>query len=163
VRLTPISRDNAKAFVREHHRHNDAPVGWKFGASLADDDGVTLGVVIVGRPVNRVLDDGLSLEATRVCTTGAKNANSMLYGAAIRAAEALGYDRLYTYTLQSESGASLKAVGFVIDAIIPARETWDTPARRRNQETRPTEPKYRWIKRLRPRSAKTPVDLEEAA
>lgn len=84
----------------------------KFCVALADDSGETHGVAIVGRPVARGLDDGWTLEVTRTCTDGTKNANSMLYGAAWRAARALGYRRLVTYTLVEESGTSLRAAGW---------------------------------------------------
>ena len=71
-----------------------------------------MGVVIVGRPVSRYLDDGWTLEVNRLCTNGSRNACSMLYGAAWRAARAMGYKRLITYILESESGASLRAAGW---------------------------------------------------
>jgi hypothetical protein len=75
--------------------------------------GGVVGVATAGRPVARLLDDGETLEVSRVCVLeGNKNANSMLYGAIRRAATALGYRRLVTYTLPDESGSSLRAVGF---------------------------------------------------
>ena len=86
-------------------------------------DGVVVGVVIVGRPVSRHLDDGHTVEVTRLATDGSRNACSMLYGAAIRAARAMGYGRIVTYTLASECGASLRAVGFLPVAKVRA-ETW---------------------------------------
>jgi len=83
-----------------------------FAISVADDDAV-VGVAIVGRPVSRILDDGLTAEVTRLCALeGSKNACSMLYAACWRAARAMGYCRLVTYTLQSEQGASLRAAGY---------------------------------------------------
>lgn len=111
MNLVPITLRAAKAFVDEHHRHNSSPRGWKFGVGL-EIDGQLIGVGIAGRPVARMLDDGTTLEITRVCTLGAKNANSMIYGALIRAGKALGYQRFVTYTLPEESGSSLAAVGF---------------------------------------------------
>lgn len=88
-------------------------------------------MAIAGRPVSRWLDDGSTLEALRVCTVGERNVCSFLYGAVWRATRALGYQRLVTYNLRSESGASLKAAGFRIVAEIPARE-WDRPSRPRD-------------------------------
>ena len=67
---------------------------------------------MVGRPVARMLNDGATLEVNRLCTDGTPNACSMLYGAAWRAAKALGYRRLITYTLPEEGGASLRASGW---------------------------------------------------
>jgi hypothetical protein len=107
----PIELGEANAFVRRHHRHHGRVVGHKFsiGASL---DGNIVGVVIVGRPTARMRDDGLTLEVTRLCTDGTKNACSFLYGAAARATFALGYKRIGTYILASEAGTSLRAAGW---------------------------------------------------
>lgn len=111
LELCPVSFAEAKAFVLAKHRHHKPPVGWKFGVGVAKE-GELVGVAMAGRPVARKLDDGFTLEVNRTCTTGEKNANSMLYGAIRRAAKALGYRELVTYTLLSESGASLKAAGW---------------------------------------------------
>jgi len=70
---------------------------------------------MVGRPIGRYLDDGLTLEVNRCCTDGTYNACSMLYGAACRAAKALGYKRIFTYTRESEPGTSLKASNWICD------------------------------------------------
>lgn len=109
--LMPISYADACMFVAQHHRHHAAPQGHKFSIAVTDGTDVR-GVVMVGRPVARHQDDGLTLEVTRCCTDGAANACSMLYGAAWRATRALGYQRLITYTLASEQGASLRASGW---------------------------------------------------
>lgn len=95
--LQPITYAEACEFIRVHHRHHLPPQGWKFGIAVNDGDQV-VGVVTVGRPVSRALDDGWTLEVTRCCTDGTRNAPSMLYGAARHAAKALGYKRLITYT-----------------------------------------------------------------
>lgn len=71
-----------------------------------------MGVVTVGRPIARRLQDGYTAEVTRLCTTGEKNVASMLYAAAWRAARSMGYRRLITYTLASETGVSVKAAGW---------------------------------------------------
>jgi hypothetical protein len=95
LELQPIDFDEACKFVAEHHRHHLPPQGWKFGIAVNDGEKV-VGVITVGRPVARMLDDGWTLEVTRCCTDGTRNAPSMLYGAASRAAFALGYKRLIT-------------------------------------------------------------------
>lgn len=107
----PIELSEANAFVARYHRHHGPVVGHKFsiGAAL---DGKIVGVVIVGRPVARMRDDGETLEVTRLCTDGTKNACSFLYGVAARAAFALGYCRIGTYILASEPGTSLVAAGW---------------------------------------------------
>ena len=111
LELQPITYQEACDFIDRHHRHHLPPQGWKFG--IAVNNGIKIvGVITIGRPVARHLDNGWTLEVTRSCTDGTKNANSILYGAARRATFALGYKRLITYTLKSESGTSLKAAGW---------------------------------------------------
>jgi hypothetical protein len=131
LRLVPVSFREASAFVAALHRHHRPPVGMKFAIGAADGD-VLVGVAMVGRPVARRFDDGLTLEVNRTCTDGTQNANSMLYGAAWRAAKALGYQRLITYTQAGESGTSLSAAGWRVVAERAARSGWDTPSRRRD-------------------------------
>jgi hypothetical protein len=153
--LRPVSLEEARRFVGIHHRHNLPPVSWKFGVGV-EAGGELVGVAVAGRPVARGLDDGKTLEVTRTCTVGTANANSMLYGAIARAAKALGYRSLYTYTLAEEPGSSLRAAGWTADATLPPRDRWGTPSsdRYRSQtdlfgnERRPPGPKVRWVKRL---------------
>jgi hypothetical protein len=127
LELQPIAFDEACAFIRRHHRHHLPPQGHKFSIAV-NDGGKIVGVITVGRPVARLLDDGWTVEVTRCCTDGTKNAASMLYAAAWRAARALGYRRLITYTLAQESGVSLKAAGW--KALYQTRgDTWNRPNR----------------------------------
>lgn len=131
LELVPISLAEAKAFVDAHHRHHAAPLGHKFSIGVAE--GTTLvGVAIVGRPVARHLDDGETLEITRTATDGTDHACSMLDAAAWRAARAMGYRRLVTYTQAGESGASLRGAGFRVLAHRPPRRGWWTPSRPRD-------------------------------
>ena len=108
MEITPISLEEANAFVAKLHRHHKPVPGCKFCVAVSEEERV-VGVAIVGRPVARLLDNGWTLEVNRCCTDGTKNACSMLYGASWRAAKALGYKRLITYTLPEEGGASLRA------------------------------------------------------
>lgn len=141
--LQPITLAEAQAFVRKYHRHNaNPPPGWKFGIGLTDGDHV-VGIVMVGRPVSRHLDDGLTLEVNRCCIDGyQRNAASKLYAAAWRAARALGYRRLVTYTLKTESGASLRGAGWRV-----VHETrgasWSCPSRPR-VDTHKIADRYLW-------------------
>lgn len=107
----PINFADAAEFVRLHHRHHTPPQGHKFSIAAMSGDEL-VGVVIVGRPVSRHRDDGLTLEVTRLCTNGHQNACSFLYGAAARATFALGYRKIGTYILESEPGTSLVAAGW---------------------------------------------------
>ena len=124
MQIRPITFRAACAFVKELHRHNKPPRGHKFSIALHDDAGRLVGVAMAGRPVARHLDDGLTLEISRTCTDGARNANSMLYGACRRAAFAMGYRGVITYTQAGESGASLHGAGFVRVRDIKARPSW---------------------------------------
>lgn len=123
LEIVPITFRAACAFVAEHHRHNKPPRGHKFSIGLQFGDRLC-GVAMVGRPVARAFDDGRTAEVNRTCTTGERNANSMLYGAAWRAAKAMGYRRLITYTQAEESGASLRAAGWVRVRDIEPRGSW---------------------------------------
>lgn len=113
LQLVPVTFRAANAFVAEKHRHHKPVVGMKFCLRVAENE-ETRGVAIVGRPVARRLDDGFTLEVNRLCTDGAQNACSMLYGAARRTAKAMGYKRIITYTLPEEGGASLRASGWTL-------------------------------------------------
>jgi hypothetical protein len=138
----PIRLEEAKAFVRKVHRHSPNPgAGWLFGIG-ACADGELVGVAIVGRPVSGALDDGVTVEINRVATNGHRNACSFLYGAAWRAARAMGYQRAVTYTLQSEAGGSLRAAGWRITGEVkPRRVGWANRPGRRQQDPLP---KFRW-------------------
>ena len=140
--IVPTNFDEACAFVREHHRHHIAPVGHKFSLAVADDAGIIRGVAIVGRPVSRNLDDGLTLEVSRVATDGCPNACSALYGASRRAAFALGYKRIGTYTLVSEPGTSLVAAGWKCLGE-SGGGSWSCKSRPRVDKF-PTQLKLRW-------------------
>ncbi len=139
----PISLEEANTFVAQHHRHHKPMPGHKFsiGAALGED---IVAVAIVGRPVARSLDDGLTLEVNRLASDGTRNACSFLLGACARAAFALGYKRIGTYTLQSEPGQSLRAAGWSNVREIRGR-SWDCPSRPR-VDTHPLQGKLFWQK-----------------
>ncbi len=132
MRLVPVTISDARAFVAEYHRHNKPPLGGLFAIGLADADEL-IGVAVVGRPVARMLQNGTTAEVTRVCIKepAPKNANSMLYGACWRAWRAMGGERLVTYTLASESGASLRASGWRDVGRLHRTSGWSCPSRER--------------------------------
>lgn len=144
LEIVPISLKEANIFVSNFHRHNKPVIGHKFSMAVSDGEKI-VGVCIVGRPIARYLDDGWTLEVNRTCTNGEKNVNSMLYAAAWRAAQAIGYKRLITYTLPSESGSSLKGAGFKILAEKCGGGTWNRKSRLRIDIT-PNQFKIRWGK-----------------
>lgn len=150
LKVCPLDLDEANALVRSWHRHHTPVVGHKFSlgavSDKTDSNGDTVrhivGAVIVGRPVSRMRDDGRTLEVTRCVTDGTKNACSFLYGAAARACFALGYQRIGTYTLPQEGGASLRGAGW---KLIGERGggSWNRDERPR-VDKHPTQGKLLW-------------------
>jgi hypothetical protein len=142
--VTPIDFAEANAFVTKYHRHHRPMPGCKFCIAVSDNDGKVRGVAMVGRPVARLTDNGWTLEVNRVCTDGARNACSMLYGAAWRAAKALGDKRLITYTLPEEGGSSLRASGWKLLGEAGGG-TWNRPnSSRPRVDTHPMQTKLLW-------------------
>ena len=139
--LVPVSLAEANAFVDALHRHHQPVVGHKFSLGCISDEKL-VGIAIVGRPTARMRQDGKTLELTRLCTDGTKNACSFLYGAAARAAHALGYPRIGTYILKSESGVSLRAAGWKLISETKGG-SWHRENRPRTDK-HPTEPKLLW-------------------
>ena len=129
----PLTLAEANEFVSRHHRHHKPVVGHKFSIGANCQRGI-VGVVIVGRPVSRHRDNGATLEVTRLCTDGTKNACSFLYGAAARAAFALGYTKIGTYISAKEPGTSLVASGWRLIGSTPGK-SWDCNARPRIDKT----------------------------
>lgn len=141
--IRPCHIRAAQEYVGQHHRHNIPPVGGKFAVACYDEERLC-GVAICGRPTARQSDNGLTLEIYRNCTDGTYNACSKLYGACIRIAWDMGYQRVITYTLASEEGASLRAAGFACEGQAGGI-TW-TGARKRDYYISPAEMKTRWAR-----------------
>ena len=120
----------AQVFIHHFHRHSRPPPSWKFGLELWDRYGI-IGVATVGRPVSRHMDDGYTLELTRVALMDRlpKNSASMLIGRCARVAKDQGYTRLISYTLDHEHGTSYKASGFQDEGIQTSNGKW---SRRKN-------------------------------
>jgi hypothetical protein len=138
LRHVRIKLPEANAFVAVHHRHHKPVIGHLFSIGAVIDDQL-VGVAIVGRPVARMRDDGVTAEVTRLCTDGTRNACSFLYGASARAAFALGFQRIGTYILASETGTTLKAAGWR-EIGRTSGGSWSRPSRGRDDK-HPTEPK----------------------
>ena len=145
--LCPITLREANAFVESFHRHSSATQGCKFAIGLASEIGL-VGVAIVGRPVARKLDDGYTAEVTRVCVheDAPKGSCSKLYGACWRAWRAMGGRKLVTYTLQTESGASLRGAGWTIVGEVKGAgaSAWQGPNRSRDWQPIYGQQKLRW-------------------
>lgn len=144
MEIRPVSLKTANTFVDEVHRHHKRVVGCKFCIGLYSGADL-VGVAIVGRPVSRYLDDGTICEITRLATDGTKNACSMLYGASCRIAKEMGYKKIITYILASESGVSLKASNFTCEGKAGGL-MWS--GKRNTGAPYPHEMKTRWVRIL---------------
>lgn len=145
--LIPLTLHEANAFVAVHHRHHRPDRGCRFCLVAAVEGGGLVGVLVVGRPKSRRLQDGFTAEVTRLCVLpglpAARHAASYLLGAAKRAAAHLGYRRLVTYTLAAEGGASLRAAGWKLCATDTGGGSWSRDGRPR-VDTHPLQAKLRW-------------------
>jgi hypothetical protein len=139
--VVPMTLAEANAFIAAHHRHHKPAVGHLFSVGAAESEDV-VGVAVVGRPVSRMLDDGWTAEVTRLATDGSRNACSFLYGACWRAAKAIGYKKIVTYTLPEEGGASIRAAGWTCIGEAGGG-SWSRKTRPR-VDTHPTQVKIRW-------------------
>ena len=133
LKLKPVALREAQRFIAEYHRHNKPPVGCKFAIGAMDGDRLC-GVVVVGRPIARAYDDGYTAEVTRLCTDGTRNACSLLYSAAWRTAKGMGYTKIITYILETESGTSLKASGWHEASGLRGGRNWSCPSRQRKDQ-----------------------------
>jgi len=157
LKICPLTRSEAKAFIARHHRHNRPPSACIFQIGVRSND-VLVGVAMVGRPLARKLCDGVTLEVLRCCTDGTRNACSILYAASARAGRALGYEKIITYTLESEIGTSLRASGWDSEGKGKGGKPEAWGASRQSKRTQtidlfgsvliPPGPKQRWSKRL---------------
>lgn len=143
MKITPITLREANAYVERNHRHSNPVRGQKFSIAVSVGDQVR-GVAIAGRPVNRIMDDGYTIEVLRVCTDGTKNACSKLYAACWRAARAMGYTRIITYTRKAEPGTSVAAAGFEILHETQGR-SWNCESRPR-VEVNDKQDKFCWAR-----------------
>lgn len=157
VQIVPLTPARAQRVVQNIHRHHGpVPGGYAMWALGAVVDGRLCGAAIMGRPTNRNSDDGQTAEVLRIATDGTPNTSSALLGACRRVAVAAGYSKVITYTLQSESGASLRGAGWNRDK--DGIKSWwnhDCPSARRDGRTvtpraHYDEGKVRWSVQIRP-------------
>lgn len=157
IKAVPLDLKDANDFVDKNHRHHSPVHRDKFRVGC-EVDGRLVGVVQVGRPLSRHLDDGKTLEVVRLCTNGSANVASFLYSRAARIAQEMGYSKIITYILETESGTSLKASGWKCEELSAGGGSWSVPSRPREQtqltlfgetEKYPICKKQRWAKELK--------------
>tara|TARA_R100000664_G_C2677656_1_gene87020 strand:+ start:95 stop:556 length:462 start_codon:yes stop_codon:yes gene_type:complete len=146
LELIPLTLKEADEYVASFHRHCGKAKGGKFAIGVTNGNGL-VGVAIIGRPICRHHDDGVTAEVRRVCTNddSPPNVCSMLYSAAWRAWRAMGGKKIITYTLQSESGASVKAAGWkVLGETKVNKNGWSNNVRKREWQPIYGQAKFRW-------------------
>lgn len=162
LEIRPISIPHANEYVEMHHRHHGKKNGCRFAISVYEGEDLH-GVAICSNPVGIKCDDGLTLEVSRLCTDGTRNACSILYGACARIAKEMGFRKIQTYILESESVASLKASGWTMEAEECGKPSWNyQPSQRQKERSRrpsqlslfekktpPEEYKIRWVRYLK--------------
>ena len=146
MRAMPITQKEANEFVERQHRHHPPAHADKFRVACVADDGHLCGVAQAARPVARYLDDRMTIEVVRCCTDGTYDVCSFLYARLARIAREMGYHRIITYILESESGTSLKACGWHKEADVKGH-SWNCKSRPRNTKA-PTCDKQHWCKDL---------------
>jgi hypothetical protein len=147
MKIVPLSFRQVCDYITKYHRHHKRPRGGKVFLGLRVN-GEIVGVAVIGRPKARAYNPEEVAEITRTCTDGTDNANSKLYGACRQITKAMGYHKVITYTEEGESGASLRAAGFVKVATLEARPNWAESSKKlkhlRDPEGRGDVVRYRW-------------------
>jgi len=146
MKIVPLELRELNAFVSEHHRHHKAVQGHRFSIGVIVD-GKLCGGASVGRPVARLTNAKEVLEVTRLVTDGTKNACSFLYAAAARIGKELGYRKIQTFILDSETGVSLRASGWSLESI-SAGGDWTRVSKPDRRQDQPQCPKQKWSKDL---------------
>ncbi len=149
IEVRPIELVEANKFVTAYHRHHKSVVSHRFSICAVSEAKI-VGVAIVGRPVARMTDQLRTIEVTRLCTDGTPNACSALYAAAARVGSALGFEKIQTFVLESESGHSLRATGWEFDGVNGGGQ-WKHSDGKPRRTDQPTESKSRWCRHLNPR------------
>jgi hypothetical protein len=145
--ICPLTLRQANDLVALLHRHHKPVVGHRFSIGVRDESGQLRGAAIVGRPTGRRNPQYDWAEVTRLVTDGCKNACSALYAACARIAKEMGFKRIQTFILESETGVSLKASGWVFDRVSEGGD-WNVPSRGGRRTDQPQEGKQRWKKEL---------------
>ena len=149
LKIIPLELSNANALVGRWHRHHKPAQGHKFSIGVFDTkENALVGAAIIGRPVARMVNHKTTVEVVRLVTDGTKNACSILYAAAARSAREMGYEKIQTYILESETGASLKAAGWYLDAEFAGGGQWKHTDGKMRRTDQPTSLKQRWAKLL---------------
>lgn len=147
LEAVPLPLRVCNEYIENFHRHNKPVQGSKFSFGCKYK-GKLVAVCVVGRPISRFKDDGYTAEVTRICVfdDAPNGVNSFLYARSWRAWKAMGGKRIITYTLQSESGCSLRGANWRIinEVEINKKQGWLNRDNRKLQQAS-KEPKFCWM------------------
>src|SRR3990167_7720930 len=147
LKIIPLELSDANSLVKRWHRHHKEVQGHRFSIGVMDDKtGKIVGAAVVGRPVARRINYRTTLEVTRLVTDGTKNACSILYAACARIGKEMGYQKIQTYILDSETGVSLKAASWFCEEEIAGGGQWKHTDGKPRRTDQPISPKQRWAK-----------------
>lgn len=161
LKLRPLTLKEANELIGRLHRHHKPVVGHRFTIG-AEVDGKLVGAAVTGRPTARMTDQYRTADVTRLVTDGTPHVCSKLYSACARAAQAMGYNRIQTFILDSEPGTSLvasawyriKADGERCDCENGCENCttdggdWNRPSRGGRRVDQPMVSKQRWGRKL---------------
>jgi len=158
LRIVPIELSGANNLISKWHRHHKPVIGHRFSIGVFDTkENKIVGAAIIGRPVARLVNHHTTVEVTRLVTDGTKNACSCLYSAAARIAKEIGYEKIQTYILDTETGVSLIASGWICESVSTGGGNgWQSRSGRRTDQ--PIQSKQRWSKILND-TFEYPVDV----
>lgn len=163
MRIVPIELKELNILVYKYHRHHKPVQGHRFSIGLENNDEY-VGACSVGRPVARLGGNPKEvLEVTRLVCRGDKNSCSMLYSAAARVGKELGYLKIQTYILESESGVSLKASGWKCEDDCCGGGGWNDRNGKKRRTDQPICKKQRWVKILSEHKTNIGISLPNVA
>lgn len=156
LNVKPITIKAANEFIKGFHRHHRPTIrnSGRWALEAIDSAGKTVGVVIAGNPVSATYMDGETIELTRLCVKedAPKGTCSFLLSRCCKIWRAMGGTKLITYTLSSESGASLKGAGWKLAGTVKPHNRWKNKEKVDGIERAHLEiyelTKHRWEKNL---------------
>ena len=147
LQIVPLTRTVANQLIRDHHRHHGPATGYRWAIGAREGNRM-VGAAITRRPKARLSEQYQLAEVTRLVSDGSKNVCSFLYAASARIAREMGFDRIQTFILESESGVSLRAAGWKFVRMSKGGD-WNRPSRGGRRTDQPQGPKQLWEKVLR--------------
>jgi len=145
LKIVPLELKELNVLVETYHRHHKKVQGHRFSLGVIDAKTENLvGGCSVGRPVARKVNPKEVLEVTRLVINGHKNACSILYAAAARIGREMGYKKIQTYILETESGHNLSVSGWELEAENIGGGQWKHTDGKPRRTDQPICKKQRW-------------------